>query len=133
MTVDYWVKVLGMTQVSREIDSVTLKYPASDVYLRFKESSDKEIFHKEAYGRIAVAVALKDLDSVEASVKAAGHKIHTPRVTLPTPGKADVDVIILSDPDDYEICFVGSEGFFELAQPTGDTIDWEYRKEFGGL
>lgn len=54
-------------------------------------------------------------------------------LTLPTPGKADVQVnfhfsfifiikicsfqvVILADPDGYEICFVGEEGFSELSQ-----------------
>ena len=43
-------------------------------------------------------------------------------MTLPTPGKADVEVTILSDPDGYEICFVGDVGFYDLATPLYDKV-----------
>lgn len=48
--------------------------------------------------------------------------ILTPLITLATPGKATVRVIILSDPNDLEICFVDEEGFSQLSQvdPEGD-------------
>lgn len=42
--------------------------------------------------------------------------ILTPLITLATPGKATVRVIILSDPNDLEICFVDEEGFTQLSQ-----------------
>ena len=47
--------------------------------------------------------------------------MNTP-ITLPTPGKADVVVTILSDPDGYEICFVGDIGFYDLATPLYDRV-----------
>ena len=37
-------------------------------------------------------------------------------IELKTPGKADVCVVILADPDGHEICFVGDEGFRELSR-----------------
>ena len=37
-------------------------------------------------------------------------------IELKTPGKADVCVVILADPDGHEICWVGDEGFRELSQ-----------------
>ena len=48
-----------------------------------------------------------------------------PPVTLPTPGKADVEVTILQDRDDYEICFVGEEGFDDLCSlfPGSDFVE----------
>ncbi|XP_027223816.2 glyoxalase domain-containing protein 4 [Penaeus vannamei] len=49
-------------------------------------------------------------------MKEAGQKIITPYVSLDTPGKATVQVVILADPDGHEICFVGDEGFRELSQ-----------------
>ena len=60
-------------------------------------------------------------------------KIHTSPVTLATPGKADVDVIILYDTDDYEICFVNTAGFNDLCttKPGDDKIDWSARSEKG--
>ena len=87
--------------------------------------------HGTAYGRLAVAIdeVKNDFKSIEQEVKEQGYKIHTPLVTLPTPGKADVQVIILQDLDDYEICIVGERGFFELSQPFAgcDFVDWEKR------
>lgn len=38
-------------------------------------------------------------------------------VSLDTPGKATVRVIILADPDGHEICFVDDENFRQLSQP----------------
>ena len=53
--------------------------------------------------------------NVEAKAKALGGSVKTPLVSLDTPGKATVQVVILSDPDDHEICFVGDEAFRELS------------------
>jgi hypothetical protein len=41
----------------------------------------------------------------------------TPLVSLETPGKATVQVVILADPDGHEICFVGDEAFRQLSVP----------------
>jgi len=43
-------------------------------------------------------------------------QVHTPYVSLDTPGKATVQVVILSDPDGHEICFVGEAGFRDLSR-----------------
>lgn len=86
------------------------------------------------------------LPAIEQSVKQAGQTILTPLVSLDTPGKATVEVVILADPvsqgqdktylpfpiavyvltinvfffahlkDGHEICFVGDEAFRELSQ-----------------
>ena len=65
-------------------------------------------------------------------VSAAGHVVQTPPLTLPTPGKADVVVTILLDPDGYEICFVEDVGFYDLATPTYDVVDFDERATRGG-
>ena len=49
-------------------------------------------------------------------MKEAKGTILTPLISLDTPGKATVQVVILGDPDGQEICFVGSEAFRELSQ-----------------
>ena len=41
------------------------------------------------------------LPSIEAMIKAAGNTILTPLVSLDTPGKATVEVVILADPVSY--------------------------------
>ena len=113
------------------------------------------IDHAEAFGRIAFSCPRAEvnlrwfhemisnepytmqLPGIEAKVKEAGGTILTPLVSLDTPGKATVEVVILADPvsfsmvcifgiillsysstqDGHEICFVGDEAFRELSQP----------------
>ncbi|EFJ49306.1 hypothetical protein VOLCADRAFT_59532 [Volvox carteri f. nagariensis] len=68
-----------------------------------------------AFGRVAFACPGEQLQQLEADVRAAGYTVHTPYVSLDTPGKATVQVVILQDPDGHEICFVGDAGFRELS------------------
>jgi hypothetical protein len=39
-------------------------------------------------------------------------------------------VIVTSDPEEYEICFVGEEGFFDLCttKPGDDLVDYNLRE-----
>lgn len=53
-------------------------------------------------------------------IKKTNNTILTPLITLDTPGKATVRVIILADPDGHEICFVDDEGFRELSKVEDD-------------
>lgn len=48
-------------------------------------------------------------------------------IWLPTPGKADVQVTILKDPNGYEICMIRDDLFNKLATYSeGDHIvDWK--------
>ncbi|XP_050544288.1 glyoxalase domain-containing protein 4 isoform X2 [Daktulosphaira vitifoliae] len=79
---------------------------------------DKEepINHETAYGRIAFSVLTTDLKRYQENAQNNQYKILTPFVTLDTPGKASVSVVIFADPDDHEICFVGDKEFRELSQ-----------------
>lgn len=78
---------------------------------------------------------------IQKAIKESGNKILTDLITLDTPGKASVRVIILADPvsiyivlliiiyfinlykfdncfqDGHEICFVDDEGFRQLSVP----------------
>lgn len=56
------------------------------------------INHATAYGRIAFSVPTSDLESYQENAKNNQYKILTPFVTLDTPGKASVSVVIFSDP-----------------------------------
>ncbi|KAG2438183.1 hypothetical protein HXX76_005789 [Chlamydomonas incerta] len=69
-----------------------------------------------AFGRVAFACPGEQLQPLEAGVRAAGFTVHTPYVSLDTPGKATVQVVILQDPDGHEICFVGEAGFSDLSR-----------------
>ncbi|XP_042686139.1 glyoxalase domain-containing protein 4 isoform X2 [Centrocercus urophasianus] len=80
--------------------------------------------HGTAFGRIAFSCAKEELPSIEALMKKENQKILTPLVSLDTPGKATVQVVILADPDGHEICFVGDEAFRDLSKvdPNGDKL-----------
>ena len=54
--------------------------------------------HATAFGRIAFSCPSKQLPEIESLVKNEGHTILTPLVSLDTPGKATVEVVILADP-----------------------------------
>uniref|UniRef100_A0A8B9TPR2 Glyoxalase domain containing 4 n=1 Tax=Anas platyrhynchos TaxID=8839 RepID=A0A8B9TPR2_ANAPL len=73
---------------------------------------------------VDVVCFLFKLPNIEALMKKENQKILTPLVSLDTPGKATVQVIILADPDGHEICFVGDEAFRDLSKvdPNGDKL-----------
>lgn len=52
---------------------------------------------------MAFACPGEQLQPLEAEVRAAGYTVHTPYVSLDTPGKATVQVVILQDPDGHEV------------------------------
>ena len=59
---------------------------------------DGPVDHAKAGGRVAFACPSSQLKGIEAAVKGAGHTILTPFISLDTPGKATVQVVILADP-----------------------------------
>lgn len=85
----------------------------------------------EAYGRIAFACPLDEQPIIDQKIQEAKQKILTPLISLDTPGKATVRVIILADPDDHEICFVDEEGFRQLSavDPDGEKLLERYMKK----
>jgi hypothetical protein len=54
--------------------------------------------HAKAYGRIAFSCPFEEQVEIYENIKATNHKILTPLISLDTPGKATVRVIILADP-----------------------------------
>lgn len=88
--------------------------------------------HGLASGRIAFACDLVPPIHAAAAAASSGSVI-TPPLTLPTPGKADVVVTILGDPDGYEICYVEAVAFYQLAEPKYDVIDFASRATRGGM
>uniref|UniRef100_A0A8D2IBX7 Glyoxalase domain containing 4 n=1 Tax=Urocitellus parryii TaxID=9999 RepID=A0A8D2IBX7_UROPR len=80
--------------------------------------------HAAAFGRIAFSCPHKELPDLEDLMKKENQTILTPLVSLDTPGKATVQVVILADPDGHEICFVGDEAFRELSKmdPEGSKL-----------
>lgn len=121
----YWHNLLGL-KIYHEDESrksVLLGYGDSQCKLELRDVGGP-VDHGTAFGRIAFACPKEELAGIEEIVKKENHKILTPLVSLDTPGKATVQVVILADPDGHEICFVGDEAFRELSQtdPKGDQL-----------
>jgi len=60
--------------------------------------SEQPIDHAEAFGRIAFSCPSSELKGMEEKMKNANTTILTPYVSLDTPGKATVQVVIFADP-----------------------------------
>ncbi|XP_031556933.1 glyoxalase domain-containing protein 4-like [Actinia tenebrosa] len=122
-SLDYWHKLLGMTVVNQSDSKATLAYNTNECKLELVQLEGK-VDHATAFGRIAFSCPKNELPGIESAVKQEGHAILTPLVSLDTPGKATVQVVILADPDGHEICFVGDEAFRELSKvdPEGDKL-----------
>jgi len=121
-SLQYWKDLLEMTVVNTDKSmEASLSYGDDQARLRLVATSGTPVDHATAFGRIAFAIPTQDLTKLEDKVKNATlGSIKTPLVVLPTPGKADVQVVILEDPDNHEICFVGDEGFADLSQVDSD-------------
>ncbi|XP_030379083.1 glyoxalase domain-containing protein 4 [Scaptodrosophila lebanonensis] len=120
----YWQELLQMEPLEENGDknSLVLRYDGQNgkqaaLCLR---KINEPLNRAQAYGRIAFAVPGSVQEPLHKAVKAAGGTILKPLITLDTPGKATVSVLILADPDGHEICFVDEEGFGELSQVEPD-------------
>lgn len=122
-TLKYWMEVGGMKVFEQKDGIAVVGYEESQAKLEFVAVNEK-IDHKTAYGRVAIACPRTELAGIQDSAKKSGHKILTELVSLDTPGKATVEVVILADPDGHEICFVGDEAFKQLSQvdESGDKL-----------
>lgn len=124
---DYWQGLLKMKVIKQSNKTVELTYGEGQTILELCDIG-VPIERATAGGRIAFAVPLDQQPEIEATIKAAGHKILTPLISLDTPGKATVRVVILADPDGHEICFVDDEGFRPLSavDPEGNNLIERY-------
>ncbi|OQV24581.1 Glyoxalase domain-containing protein 4 [Hypsibius exemplaris] len=139
-TIEFWQILLGMSIVDRNDTEVTLKYNACPFTLRFLNDG-RPVKHSTAQGRMAIAAPEKDLLPIQEVVNSAGYQIKTPLISLDTPGKATVEVVVLLDPDHHEVAFVGDEACRELSQfdpKAADLLDaaikadksLDYKKKF---
>jgi len=129
--IKFWSGQLGLEVKARAENAATLTFGEGQADLELNQL-EAGMERGTAFGRTAFAIPGKDLKDVETSVKKAGYTIQTPFVTLPTPGKADVQVVIFADPDGHEICFVGDEGFRDLSQvdpKANDLLDQALEKD----
>ena len=93
----YWQKLLGMTVYEQSETEALLGYDSDKCKLELIHLGCP-VDHATAFGRIAFSCPSNQLPGIEHSVKEAGHAILTPLVSLDTPGKATVQVVILTDP-----------------------------------
>lgn len=112
-SVKYWNGILNMNILKKEEKSALLSYNGKFGILFNK--IDEAIDRAEAFGRIAFAVPYETQPQIDKLIRENNQTILTELVTLDTPGKATVRVIILADPNGHEICFVDDEGFTELS------------------
>ncbi|XP_008548307.1 glyoxalase domain-containing protein 4 [Microplitis demolitor] len=115
-TISYWKDILNMKIYEQSDNHVVFGYDDHQAKLEFKYIGSK-VDHGKAYGRIAFSVPYDSQPGIQKKIRENGHKILTDLITLDTPGKASVRVIILADPDEHEICFVDDEGFRKLSVP----------------
>eukprot|EP01096_Ripella_sp_DP13-Kostka_P005895 TRINITY_DN2056_c0_g1_i1.p1 TRINITY_DN2056_c0_g1~~TRINITY_DN2056_c0_g1_i1.p1 ORF type:complete len:299 (+),score=158.43 TRINITY_DN2056_c0_g1_i1:101-997(+) len=138
---DFYSNVLGLKRFDATIGAsdaedsrVLLGYSDEFAKLELVQRANlkgQAINHEKAFGRVAFAIP--EITPVVDAVAASGDKVLHAPVKLDTPGKATVEVIILQDRDDYEICFVGEAGFNDLSKPFdgAGNIDWAARAENG--
>nr|CAB3249385.1 glyoxalase domain-containing protein 4-like [Phallusia mammillata] len=122
-SMEYWTNIAGMKVFKQGCKSATLGYCEKQASLTLL-GIDGEVEHKKAFGRVAISCPREQLQGIQDAAKAINGKILTELVSLDTPGKATVEVVILADPDGHEICFVGDEAFKELSQvdPKGEEL-----------
>ncbi|XP_048836681.1 glyoxalase domain-containing protein 4 isoform X1 [Brienomyrus brachyistius] len=121
----YWSVLLGMQILERDAErkSVLLGFGDGQCKLELCDIGGP-VDHGTAFGRIAFSCPRTQLPDIEAIMKRDNQTILTPLVSLDTPGKATVEVVILADPDGHEICFVGDEAFRQLStvDPNGNAL-----------
>ena len=113
-SISYWSDLLNMKIIRQDETSALLSYNDGRFGIQFTQINEK-IDRAQAFGRIAWAVPYDLQPTIDALIQKNEKTILTPLVTLDTPGKASVRVIILADPDGHEICFVDDEGFSQLS------------------
>ncbi|XP_025405757.1 glyoxalase domain-containing protein 4 [Sipha flava] len=111
----FWNEILSLSIFTETETFIELGFDEKQAKLKFRDIGEP-INHATAYGRIAFSVPTTDLKNFQEKAQNNQYKILTPFVTLDTPGKASVSVVIFADPDGHEICFVGDKEFRELSQ-----------------
>uniref|UniRef100_A0A8C5WIV4 Glyoxalase domain-containing protein 4 n=1 Tax=Leptobrachium leishanense TaxID=445787 RepID=A0A8C5WIV4_9ANUR len=122
-SISYWSGLLGMTIYDNDDTKKNALLGYADNQCKLELQDVGPVDHGTAFGRIAFACPKEELPHIEEQMKKENQKILTPLVSLDTPGKATVQVVILADPDGHEICFVGAEAFEELSQTDPNAND----------
>uniref|UniRef100_A0A7E4V8C1 VOC domain-containing protein n=1 Tax=Panagrellus redivivus TaxID=6233 RepID=A0A7E4V8C1_PANRE len=117
-SIKFWGDVLGFfVNVTKAGERALISFGPDQTALELV-AIHAPIKRNTASGRIAFSIPQSELKPLEAKVKEFDEKrVETPFTDLETPGKQTVSVVILTDPDGHEICFVGDENFRKLSQP----------------
>uniref|UniRef100_T1JNN5 VOC domain-containing protein n=1 Tax=Strigamia maritima TaxID=126957 RepID=T1JNN5_STRMM len=113
-SINYWRQLCQMNVYSQSSNHCELGYGDEQCKLEFM-CINKPVDHAKGFGRIAFSCPSAELPDIEKVMKEKKNTILTPLLSLDTPGKATVHVVILADPDGHEVCFVGDEAFRELS------------------
>lgn len=119
-TIAYWNTLLGLQILEQTKNIAVFTFNRQQASVEFRDIGGP-VDHAKAYGRIAFSIPTAQLEVLQKKMEDKKQKILTPLISLDTPGKATVSVVILADPDEHEICFVGDEGFRELSQVDPDS------------
>ncbi|XP_026329262.1 glyoxalase domain-containing protein 4 isoform X2 [Hyposmocoma kahamanoa] len=114
-SIAYWNGLLSLKIFEQTDKTVLLGFSEDQAKLELVDIG-VPVNHAKAYGRIAFSCPFEQQPIIDKKIQEAGEKILTPLISLDTPGKATVRVIILADPDGHEICFVDDESFRQLSQ-----------------
>lgn len=157
-SVNYWSGVLGMEQLEKNEKHVDLAYKDDQVPLRLVEIGEKIehetgmnlvigfcferlnnqlmiwFFKSKGFGRIAFSTPKSCQNELNEKILASKiYKFRHNKIELGTPGKQSVTVIILlSHPDEYEICYVNSEDYDVLCTTdpnANEELDRELKKQ----
>nr|XP_021185034.2 glyoxalase domain-containing protein 4 [Helicoverpa armigera] len=114
-SIEYWNGLLSLKVFEKTTKTVTLGFGDNQAKLELVDIG-QPVNRAKAYGRIAFSCPFDEQPIIDQKIQAAKGTILTPLISLDTPGKATVRVIILADPDGHEICFVDDESFRQLSQ-----------------
>lgn len=114
-SIAYWNGLLTLKIFEKTPKSVLLGFDDNQAKLGLVEIAEP-VNRAKAYGRIAFSCPFEEQPIIDQKIQKAKGTILTPLISLDTPGKATVRVIILADPDGHEICFVDDESFRQLSQ-----------------
>ncbi|MEE6469479.1 hypothetical protein FKM82_008648 [Ascaphus truei] len=106
-SIAYWSGLLGMKMYNKDETKkkALLGYADNQCKLELQDIGGP-VDHGTAFGRIAFACPKHELPNIEAQLKKEKQKILTPLVSLDTPGKATVQVLILADPDFTKLIYL---------------------------
>uniref|UniRef100_A0A2M4AFB7 Putative glyoxalase n=1 Tax=Anopheles triannulatus TaxID=58253 RepID=A0A2M4AFB7_9DIPT len=111
----FWVDKLKMEKRSLTKPNISELTSDQGKFILELHQLEEPLNRAKAYGRIAFAVPYDVQPQIDQLMHGVDGAVLKPLITLDTPGKASVRVIILADPDGHEICFVDEEGFGALS------------------